>query len=131
VATRLLDTNIVSFMMNRHPLAARYVVHLTGHTKAIAFMTAAEMYEGAVRAGWGLRRMTRLEAVLAGYVHIPSDPDLCRLWGWVRVHRPGRPIGVADAWVAAAALRYGCDLVTHNPRDFQGIAGLTIITETP
>jgi predicted nucleic acid-binding protein len=38
---------------------------------------------------------------------------------------------VADAWIAAVALQYGYDLVTHNPRDFQGIAGLTIITEAP
>lgn len=117
--------------MNRHPLAARYLVHLSGHTKAIAFMTAAEMYAGAARGGWGIRRMAQLEAVLRAYVIFPADLDLCRMWGWVRAQRRGRPIDVADAWIAASALRHGCDLVTHNPNDFQGITGLTIITEAP
>ena len=131
MATLLLDTNIVSFILKRHPLAARYLVHLGGHALAVSFMTEAEMYEGAVRAGWGIRRMTQLEALLRTCFTVPADSDLCRLWAWVRVQRRGRPIGAADAWIAASALRYGCDLVTHNPRDFQGIAGLTIITEAP
>jgi tRNA(fMet)-specific endonuclease VapC len=131
VATRLLDTNIVSFMLKGHSLGLRYQPHLIGHTLAIAFMTAAEMYEGALRANWGQRRLAQLEAVLRGYLVIPMDPDLCRLWGVVRVQRRAQPIGVADAWIAASALRHGCDLVTHNPTDFQGITGLTIISEAP
>jgi tRNA(fMet)-specific endonuclease VapC len=131
MATRLVDTNIVSFAMKGHSLAARYQAHLDGHTLAIAFMTVAEIYEGAWRAGWGTRRLTHLEKSLRRYVVVPADPDLCRLWGEVRAQRRSQPIGVADAWIAAAALQYGCDLVTHNPRDFQGVAGLTVITEAP
>ena len=131
MATRLLDTNIVSYILKGHSLAARYQPHLAGHALAVSFMTVAEMYEGALRAGWGIRRLTQLEAALRGYLVIPADPDVCRLWGAVRVQRRTRPIGAADAWIAASALRHGCDLVTHNPADFQGIAGLTVITEAP
>jgi predicted nucleic acid-binding protein len=131
VATRLLDTNIVSYVLKGHTLAARYQPHLAGHTLAIAFMTVAELYEGALRAGWGPRRLTQLEASLRGYPVIPADPNLCRLWGVARVQRRAQPISAADAWIAASALRHGCDLVTHNPTDFQGISGLTIITEAP
>jgi predicted nucleic acid-binding protein len=41
------------------------------------------------------------------------------------------PFGVADAWIAATALEYGLELVTHNAADFQAIAGLRVITEAP
>jgi predicted nucleic acid-binding protein len=131
VATRLLDTNIVSYLFKGHSLAVKYRPHLTGHTLAVCFMTEAELFEGAFRSRWAPRRMARLEALLATFLYIPSSPDLSRRWGQVRTERQARPIGAADAWIAAAALVYGCDLVTHNPSDFQGIAGLTVLSEAP
>jgi tRNA(fMet)-specific endonuclease VapC len=131
VATRLLDTNIVSYLFKGHSLAAVYRRHLTGHTLAVCFMTEAELFEGAFRARWGPRRFTRLEALLGTFLYIPSSPDTSRRWGQVRTERRAQPIGAADAWIAATALVHGCELVTHNPGDFQGIAGLTIISEKP
>lgn len=41
----------------------------------------------------------------------------------------GLPMSPQDAWVAATALRYNLPLVTHDPDDFQQIAGLIVITE--
>ncbi|HKQ76312.1 MAG TPA: hypothetical protein VJ810_21640 [Blastocatellia bacterium] len=35
----------------------------------------------------------------------------------------------AVAWIAATALLYGLELVTHNATDFDNLPGLTIITE--
>jgi len=66
VAVRLLDTNIVSFVMKGHTLAARYQPHLTGHTLAVSFMTVAELLEGAALAGWGARRMATLGESIGG-----------------------------------------------------------------
>jgi tRNA(fMet)-specific endonuclease VapC len=131
VANRLLDTNIVSYFFKGHSLAAAYRPLRAGHTLAICFMTEAEMFEGAYRARWGARRLARLEALLATFLYIPSSPDLSRRWGQVRTERRAQPIGTADAWIAAAALVHGCDLVTHNTADFQGITGLSIITASP
>lgn len=45
--------------------------------------------------------------------------------------RKSQPIGIQDCWIAATALSYGLELVTHNPRDFANIPGLAIITEAP
>ena len=131
MATRLLDTNIVSYILKGHSLAARYQPHLAGHALAVSFMTVAEMYEGALRAGWGIRRLTQLEAALAVISSFPPTRTCADSGGPCAVQRRTRPIGAADAWIAASALRHGCDLVTHNPADFQGIAGLTVITEAP
>lgn len=129
MAPRLADTNVVSYLVKGPSLGILYLPHFRGHTPVLSFMTVAELYEGAYRARWGLRRVARLETILRGYLVIPSTPDICRRWG--EVHHEGRrqPIGVADAWIAATALVHDCELVTHNPRDFRGIADLRLITE--
>ena len=38
---------------------------------------------------------------------------------------------VADAWIAAAARKYNLPLLTHNRKHFEGIAGLTMLSEAP
>jgi tRNA(fMet)-specific endonuclease VapC len=131
VAVRLLDTNIISFVMKGHSLAASYQPHLTGYTLAVSFMSVAELREGAILAGWGSRRLAKLEATLNQLLILHTDSVFCQKWAEVRAARRSQPIGVADAWIAATALAHGLELVTHNPVDFQGIAGLTVITEAP
>jgi predicted nucleic acid-binding protein len=39
----------------------------------------------------------------------------------------GRRIEVADAWVAATALLYDAPLVTNNPGDYVGAAGIKFL----
>jgi predicted nucleic acid-binding protein len=131
VSVRLLDTNIVSFLLKAHSLAARYKPHLTGHTLAVSFMTVAELLEWATHAGWGARRTAALASTISGLLVLHSDATICRIWADVRAGRRSQPIGVADAWVAATALANGIELVTHNPRDFAGIPGLRIVSEYP
>jgi tRNA(fMet)-specific endonuclease VapC len=131
VATRLLDTNIVSYLLKGRPLAAKYRPHLVGHVPAVSFMTVAELYEGAVRASWGARRWAALNVLLGQMLVIHTADALCRHFAAVRAQRQPQPIAVADAWIAATALAHGIELVTHNPADFQGIGGLTLVTEAP
>ncbi len=131
MAVRLLDTNIVSFVMKAHPLAARYRPHLTGHLLAVSFMTVAELLEGAVTAAWGQRRLAALAATINGLLVLHSDAAVCQRWADVRAARQSQPIGVADAWIAATALAHGLEFVTHNPSDFVGVPGLAVITEFP
>ena len=128
---RQLDTNIVSFEMNAHTLAAAYQPHLAGYTHAASFQTVAELYEGAALAGWGPAKRARLDAAIRKLVVLGPDDTVCRWWAEVRAVRRTRPIGVADAWVAATALAYNLELVTHNPANLAGIPGLTVITEAP
>ena len=126
----LLDTDVFSFLFKDHPLAEAYRPHVKGHTLAISFMTVAELYQGAYRAGWGTRQIERLESRIAAYVVIPSSHAISKRWGEVRFIRRAQPISPEDAWVAAAALQQGYPLVTHNAKDFQSIPGLNIITES-
>lgn len=126
---RILDTNIVSYLMNGHTIAEAYRPHMVKCEMAISFMTVAELYEGAYRRGWDIKKFKELELELHKYVVIPHSTALCRIWGEIRAQRRQQPIAVDDAWIAAAALGLDCPLVTHNPGDFQGITGLKILTE--
>jgi predicted nucleic acid-binding protein len=59
------------------------------------------------------------------------DVPLCYEWAAVSVgaRRNGRPIAVADAWIAATATSTGAALVTTNRSDYQGVDGLVLLPE--
>ena len=126
----LLDTNVVSFLLKGDSRAAAYVRYLENRQIAISFMTVAELFQWAATRQWGSERLQRLEMTLESYLILPVDLALGRLWGSIRAAKraAGQPISPQDAWIAATALRYEVALVTHNPVDFSGIEGLTIIT---
>ena len=94
-------------------------------------MTVAELYEWGILRSWSQARWSALQSMLSGYVILPADDNTCRRWAIVRDDRRTQPISVDDAWIAASALTQNAALVTHNPRDFQGIIGLTVISEAP
>jgi predicted nucleic acid-binding protein len=127
VNTILLDTNVVSYLMNGHSIARRFFPYLAGKTLTISFMTVAEMFEGAARAAWGPIRIQQLEQVLQSYLVIGSSPRICRAWGDVRSMRRQRPISAQDAWIAATALVRAVPLATNDVPGFSGIAGLQIL----
>lgn len=126
---RLLDTNIVSYRVRQHPVARKYSKHLAGYALAISFQTQGELDEWS--SGLGPAKQAKLESFLLGVTVLHSDDATCRRWADIRIARRGRPIAVDDAWIAATALAYGLELVTHNPADFAGVPGLTVITEAP
>jgi tRNA(fMet)-specific endonuclease VapC len=101
---------------------------LEGHLLAISFVTVAELYEGAFRARWGRRKRDLLETAIRRYVVVSSPHELCGRWGGIRYERRRQPIASDDAWIAATALVHDCPLVTHNPADFRGIAGLRVVS---
>jgi len=50
---RVVDTNIVSFMVKLHPLRFKYFHHLLDCELLISFQTEGEILEGAFSAKWG------------------------------------------------------------------------------
>jgi predicted nucleic acid-binding protein len=127
----LLDTNIVSFLFKKDTRAVLYEPYLKNKILAISLMTVAELYQWTEVCKWGNRRISQLEKSLAAHYSIlPIDMELCRLWGRIRAEcqAAGRPISPQDAWIGATALRYGLSLITHNPKDFESIENIKIIT---
>ena len=132
MARRVLDTNIVSYIMKRSPEVELYRDHLHGHTLCISFITVGELYAGAERANWGQKRRHQLEEQLARYVVLPYNIEVARQFGAIRgkLAREGKPIENHDVWIAATAIAYQCSLVTHNLRHFNEIPDLIVISET-
>lgn len=127
----VLDTNIFSYLFKQDTRAAKYLPHLANHILILSFMTVAELDLWAVAHNWGVPRQQKLETYLRRYLIQHSTRELGQAWAQAMssASRKGRPIMAADAWVAATALHFGIPLVTHNPNDFVGVEGLTIITE--
>ena len=127
----ILDTNIVSYLMKGGLLAKKYTPHLKGRLLAIAFITVGELYFGAEKKNWGRRKREQLETTLQKFAVVSYDHEIACSYGRLVAERErkGAPIGPNDAWIAACAIRHHVTLVTHNPKHFENITSLEIITE--
>ena len=125
----VLDSNIVSYILNGDSRAAYYVERLRGYRQIISFQTLQESRYGASKRGWGVRRKRELDLYLSQYDVYWPDSDLTRISGDLRAEMElmGNRLSVADAWIAATALYLGCPLATHD-RDFFDIPNLRLIT---
>jgi tRNA(fMet)-specific endonuclease VapC len=131
MADLIIDTNVVSYLFKKDSRALLYQKHLVGHRWLISFMTAAELDLWALRHHWGTARKLQMEIHLRRFVLYPFNRALCLRWAEAMdtARRKGRPIQVADAWIAATALLANASLVTHNPADYAGVDGLTVLSE--
>lgn len=127
----VVDTNIVSYMFKQDTRGELYRAHIEGHVAIIAAQTRAELERWMLQHNWGARRRDEMREYLRGFILAPVDASTCEAWAEAvdSARRNGKPILTADAWVAATSLTYDVPLVTHNPDDFAGVAGLNIITE--
>jgi tRNA(fMet)-specific endonuclease VapC len=130
---RLVDTDVLLFLLRGDSRADRYRPHLAGRRLAISFQTLAELHAWALRRNWGPRRRQELSDFLQRLTIYYADAALCRAWAEirVRVERQGHPVAPADLWVAAPAWLEQIPLVTHNRSDFEAIEGLVIVSEAP
>ena len=128
VSMVVADSNIVSYIARRSPIAEYYLPHLECRQVVISFQTWEEALFGAHLAGWGERRVDALKQQMGQYqVHWP-DLELVDLCARLRAERraAGREIELADAWLAATALYLDCPLASHDG-DFDGIPNLELI----
>ena len=127
----LVDTDVFSFIFRRDPRGASYRTHIEGRIAILSFQTVAELLFGAYMANWGQERVEALRDEMRKYAVADFDAEMAERWAEIRAERrsAGHEIPVADAWIAATALRLDCPIVTNNRRDFAGISGLQVITE--
>lgn len=127
----VVDTNVVSYVFKGNSRGALYQQHLDNTTLILSFQTLAELQRWALERTWGAKQKRALKKLLQNFTVIHSSGPLCEQYANVMAgaKAKGKPILSADAWVAAVALELGIPLVTHNPNDFKGVAGLTLITE--
>jgi predicted nucleic acid-binding protein len=131
----VVDTNVFTARLRRDSgLTAQYTKHLAGELIAVAPQSVAEARYGALKSGWGPRRITELATMTAGVTVLSVDAETieqvaqlrnaCRKAG----HALHQAIHNADLWIAAAAIRWGAPLVAHDAV-FIGCPGLDLRTE--
>jgi len=130
-STLVVDTNVFSYLFKGDTRSALYAPHLVGVRPVLSFVTIAELAHWADVRQWGQPTRGRLERFLTGFVVRYPDRALCDRWGAVTAaaRRAGRAIAAMDGWIAVAAIHYRVPLVTHDPTDYSGVPGLTVITE--
>jgi predicted nucleic acid-binding protein len=102
----LLDTNVVSILFNQNHRLRDAAIHaVEGHQLAISFMSRAELLLWPALNNWGELRRATLLRHLALYTALYPDELTCALWVDIVVscRRVGKPIHIADAWIAAIA----------------------------
>jgi tRNA(fMet)-specific endonuclease VapC len=129
----IVDTDVASFLFKGDTRAEFYKQYVNDDAvTAISFMTLAELEQWAILRRWGQEKRDELaDFVNNKFIIVDSNEALCQMWAEIRgqAQRAGRHIETADAWIAATAILYGAELVTHNAADFNFLPGLQIITE--
>lgn len=134
----MVDTSVFSARLLRRASALDDLYHpiLAGRPAVISFQTAAEVRHGAIKGGWGLARLRRLETRLAEVDIAWAGPELVASYAQLRAdcervgHALGQRIHDADRWVAATAIRLGLPIVAHDGV-FRDVPGLLLETALP
>ena len=132
----LIDTNVISetFRPRPAPRVLEWVSRQMAGDLFLAAVSLGELVRGARRVkGRAQReRLARwinhdLATQFQGRI-LPFDREATVIWGTIigDGDRAGRPKSMADAQIAAVALRHGLTLATRNIRDFKDM-GVTLV----
>jgi len=123
----LLDTDTCSAHLKHHPAVFSKVMLHFGNLH-ISAITAGELLTWGNRANAAKSRLADTRDFLSAVATQNIDLAIAERFALLRAAQldHGRTIGPFDLLKAAVALELGLTLVTHNTRDYSGIAGLQI-----
>lgn len=133
ISGAVLDTDVVSYLFKGDTRASRFRAILDNKDlhPVVSFMTVAELERWTLESRWSDQRRSQLEAFLRDrfVIHDVMSRQLCRIWAVINFERrqAGRPIGVADAWIAATSISLDLPLLTNNREDYASIRGLKLL----
>jgi len=126
----LLDTNICIALIRRSQSASLLeclIAHQPGDV-GISAITLAELAHGVEKSAQVEQNRNALQQFLLPLEMADFDQPAALAYGKIRMglEHSGQRIGSMDMLIAAHALSLDAILVTHNVREFQRIAGLTL-----
>ncbi len=132
----VLDTNVVSELMRSHPAddVVDWVDRQPASDLHLTAITVAELLYGVARLAGGRRRTELADQVEAMVTDdfenrvVSFDEPAAPHYADIVAGRErlGRPIGMADAQIAATCRSHGAVLATRNVDDFTD-TGITIV----
>jgi toxin FitB len=131
----LLDTNIPSEMTRPNPQASvsEWLDHADDDRLYLSVVSLGEVLKGVTMLSESKRRAQLqrwLDETLRPWFEgriLPVSQPIAERWGLLsgRCQLKGRPLKVADGFIAATALEHDLTLVTRNVKDFAGL-GVTV-----
>lgn len=126
----MLDTNICSYAMRRHPASVKARFDAVGHANlAISAVVLAELHYGAAKhPSRSEAYFTEIADFSSRLAVLPWPETATIFYAQLRagLERQGKPIGNMELLIAAHALAEDAVLVTHNTREFERIEGLKL-----
>jgi len=116
-ARYLLDTNIVSYLLNgQMPAVHRRYRQTEEGLIAFSAITEAEIFYGVAKRPGATRLRLAAESFFATASIFNWDSNAARTYGQLRAEqqRKGLPLSIEDLMIAAHALSLGLTLVTHD-----------------
>lgn len=125
----ILDTNVISELLQHVPNAvvASCIDQHPDDEIYITAITVAELLYGAARLPDGRRKQaftTKVRKIInEGFEDqiLPFDKEAATHYAHIYAtrRRAGRPVGMADAQIAAVCRQFSAALVTRNVKDFE------------
>ena len=113
----LLDTNIVSYLMNgKCPVVQTRISAVGLDSCGVSAITEAELWHGVERKNKNIRLRIAVRALLQQLSSLPWDADVARIYGSLRAsqERQGKILSSEDMMIAAHALTLDLTLITHD-----------------
>lgn len=130
MASYMLDTNIVSHILRRHPAVLDNLSRVPVGSVCMSAITEGELLYGLARRP-STSRTNAVQALLARVEVLPWSRDVAARYGPLRAEQEkrGLPLGPLDTQIAAHALASGCVLVTAD-QAFAHVQALTVVDWT-
>jgi tRNA(fMet)-specific endonuclease VapC len=139
-AHAVIDTMIATAILvgTRNTVTAdilqRYEHHLRGISVVLAFATVCELRYGALKGGWGSKRINSMESWFNKVSIVLPDNDLVNVCATLRFECEQQGHGLrdkihdSDRWIASTAIRYEVPLISDDTV-FRGAPRLNLLQQ--
>jgi len=113
---RMLDTNVIGYLMRKNPLIARRLVDLPTSQVCASVVTEGEIRFGLAKHSGNAGLAAAVDAFFSTIEVLSWTRATAKVYGQMRadLERRGRPLAPLDMMIAAHAVEAGAILVTSD-----------------
>lgn len=125
----LIDTNVcIQFLNKRSEKLINKLLAKSPEEIILCSIVKAELFYGAFKSSNPLKNIKIQDEFCKRFDSLPFDDNSAKVYGEIRsaLEKEGQIIGPNDLIIASIAKANNLTLVTHNYREFNRVAGLTV-----